>query len=106
MIEGNCTCNDGYGGSDCSFDVSSPATITRLSGDGVCDKSSVLWWYHSLWWLLPGKHENILLCDKERGKVWKLSYINKTKNDFAKYWLVAPSVASTLFFFIYLEQWK
>lgn len=40
VIEGNCTCNDGYGGSDCSFDVSSPATITRLSGDGVCDKSS------------------------------------------------------------------
>ncbi|XP_065927240.1 von Willebrand factor D and EGF domain-containing protein isoform X2 [Magallana gigas] len=37
---GNCTCNDGYGGSDCSFDVLSPPTITRLSGDGVCDKSS------------------------------------------------------------------
>lgn len=40
VIEGNCTCNDGYGGSDCSFDVLSPPTITRLSGDGVCDKSS------------------------------------------------------------------
>ncbi|XP_078340873.1 von Willebrand factor D and EGF domain-containing protein-like [Crassostrea virginica] len=36
--EGNCTCDSGYGGSDCSFDVSSPPTITRLSGNGVCDK--------------------------------------------------------------------
>nr|XP_022287798.1 uncharacterized protein LOC111100335 [Crassostrea virginica] len=38
--EGNCTCDSGYGGSDCSFDVSSPPTITRLSGNGVCDQST------------------------------------------------------------------
>nr|XP_022290011.1 von Willebrand factor D and EGF domain-containing protein-like [Crassostrea virginica] len=37
---GNCTCDSGYGGSDCSFDVTSPPTITRLSGNGVCDKST------------------------------------------------------------------
>nr|XP_022293366.1 von Willebrand factor D and EGF domain-containing protein-like [Crassostrea virginica] len=37
--EGICTCSPGYGGSDCSFDVSSPPTITQLVGDGVCDKS-------------------------------------------------------------------
>eukprot|EP00105_Crassostrea_gigas_P015202 XP_011432123.1 PREDICTED: von Willebrand factor D and EGF domain-containing protein [Crassostrea gigas] len=39
---GQCTCDYGFGGSDCSFDVLSPPTITRLSGDGVCDKSSEL----------------------------------------------------------------
>lgn len=38
-FEGRCTCDYGFGGSDCSFDVLSPPTITRLSGDGVCDKS-------------------------------------------------------------------
>nr|XP_022339990.1 von Willebrand factor D and EGF domain-containing protein-like isoform X1 [Crassostrea virginica]XP_022339999.1 von Willebrand factor D and EGF domain-containing protein-like isoform X1 [Crassostrea virginica] len=38
--EGNCTCDSGYGGSDCSFDVLSPPTITGLSGNGVCDKST------------------------------------------------------------------
>ena len=40
IFTGNCTCDSGYGGSDCSFDVSSPPTITRLSGNGVCDKST------------------------------------------------------------------
>lgn len=39
-IQGNCTCDYGFGGSDCSFDVLSPPTINKLSGDGVCDKSS------------------------------------------------------------------
>ena len=38
-LKGNCTCDKGYGGSDCSFDVSSPPTITKLSDDGICDKS-------------------------------------------------------------------
>nr|XP_022290347.1 uncharacterized protein LOC111101985 [Crassostrea virginica] len=38
-FKGNCTCDKGYGGSDCSFDVSSPPTITKLSDDGICDKS-------------------------------------------------------------------
>lgn len=42
VCEGQCTCDYGFGGSDCSFDVLSPPTITRLSGDGVCDKSSEL----------------------------------------------------------------
>lgn len=36
---GNCTCEKGYGGSDCSFDLSEPPTISRISGDGICDKS-------------------------------------------------------------------
>nr|XP_022311532.1 von Willebrand factor D and EGF domain-containing protein-like [Crassostrea virginica] len=38
--KGNCTCDSGYGGSDCSFDVTSPPTIRRLLGNGVCDKST------------------------------------------------------------------
>ncbi|XP_061171058.1 von Willebrand factor D and EGF domain-containing protein-like [Saccostrea echinata] len=36
---GNCTCDYGFGGSDCSFDTLSPPTITRISDDGLCDKS-------------------------------------------------------------------
>ncbi|XP_048779375.2 von Willebrand factor D and EGF domain-containing protein-like isoform X2 [Ostrea edulis] len=36
---GNCTCDYGYGGSDCSFDVLAPPTITRISDGGVCDKT-------------------------------------------------------------------
>ncbi|XP_048767376.2 uncharacterized protein LOC125674294 [Ostrea edulis] len=36
---GNCTCNYGYGGSDCSFDILSPPTITKISDDGLCDKT-------------------------------------------------------------------
>lgn len=39
VIIGNCTCDHGFGGSDCSFDVLSPPTVVRLSDDGVCDKS-------------------------------------------------------------------
>ena len=39
LFTGNCTCDSGFGGSDCSFDVTSPPTITKLSGDGICDKS-------------------------------------------------------------------
>nr|XP_022287219.1 von Willebrand factor D and EGF domain-containing protein-like [Crassostrea virginica] len=36
---GNCTCDPGFGGSDCSFDVLSPPTITRILDSGICDKS-------------------------------------------------------------------
>nr|XP_022309439.1 uncharacterized protein LOC111115119 [Crassostrea virginica] len=36
---GNCTCESGFGGSDCSFDVLSLPTIVRLSDNGICDKS-------------------------------------------------------------------
>nr|XP_022321514.1 uncharacterized protein LOC111123472 isoform X2 [Crassostrea virginica] len=36
---GNCTCEYGFGGSDCSFDVLSLPTIVRLSDNGICDKS-------------------------------------------------------------------
>ena len=38
-FEGICTCEDGFGGSDCSFDVSTPPVITRISDDGICDKT-------------------------------------------------------------------
>ncbi|XP_061167273.1 uncharacterized protein LOC133176126 [Saccostrea echinata] len=37
---GNCTCNSGYAGSDCSFDLSGPPSITHISDFGICDKSS------------------------------------------------------------------
>nr|XP_034320141.1 uncharacterized protein LOC117687527 isoform X50 [Crassostrea gigas] len=36
---GNCTCNDGYAGSDCSFDLLGPPTISHISDFGFCDKS-------------------------------------------------------------------
>ncbi|XP_078340850.1 von Willebrand factor D and EGF domain-containing protein-like [Crassostrea virginica] len=36
---GNCTCDPGFGGSDCSFDVLSPPTITGILDSGICDKS-------------------------------------------------------------------
>ncbi|XP_062603868.1 von Willebrand factor D and EGF domain-containing protein-like [Saccostrea cucullata] len=36
---GNCTCYTGYAGSDCSFDLSAPPTITHISDFGFCDKS-------------------------------------------------------------------
>nr|XP_022293342.1 von Willebrand factor D and EGF domain-containing protein-like [Crassostrea virginica] len=36
---GNCTCDHGFGGSDCSFDVRFPPTITQLSDNGLCDRS-------------------------------------------------------------------
>lgn len=38
--EGICTCLKGFGGSDCSFDTSSPPFISRISGNGLCDKST------------------------------------------------------------------
>lgn len=37
---GKCTCFKGYGGSDCSFDISSPPVISRISDNGLCDKST------------------------------------------------------------------
>nr|XP_022289580.1 von Willebrand factor D and EGF domain-containing protein-like isoform X2 [Crassostrea virginica] len=37
---GKCICESGFGGSDCSFDVLSLPTITRLSDNGLCDKSN------------------------------------------------------------------
>lgn len=39
-ISGICTCLKGFGGSDCSFDTSSPPFISRISGNGLCDKST------------------------------------------------------------------
>ncbi|XP_062579694.1 von Willebrand factor D and EGF domain-containing protein-like [Saccostrea cucullata] len=38
--QGNCTCDPGYGGSDCSFDMFAPPTITRISDFGLCDKTT------------------------------------------------------------------
>ncbi|XP_056007282.1 uncharacterized protein LOC125666050 [Ostrea edulis] len=38
--KGNCTCLNGYGGSDCSFDILKPPTITRLSVNETCDKTT------------------------------------------------------------------
>ncbi|XP_061176970.1 uncharacterized protein LOC133185680 [Saccostrea echinata] len=37
--KGNCTCNPRYAGSDCSFDLLGPPTITLISNFGFCDKS-------------------------------------------------------------------
>lgn len=37
---GNCTCKTGYAGSDCSFDLLGPPTISHISDFGFCDKSS------------------------------------------------------------------
>ena len=39
FFKGSCSCEHGYGGSDCSFDVRSPPKITSISNDGICDKS-------------------------------------------------------------------
>ncbi|XP_061171056.1 von Willebrand factor D and EGF domain-containing protein-like [Saccostrea echinata] len=36
---GNCTCNAGFGGSDCSFDITSPPRVASLLGNGLCDLS-------------------------------------------------------------------
>lgn len=36
---GNCTCYEGYAGSDCSFDLLGPPTISHISNFGFCDKS-------------------------------------------------------------------
>lgn len=38
--EGICTCFKGFGGSDCSFDISSPPIISRISDNGLCDKTT------------------------------------------------------------------
>ncbi|XP_061190201.1 von Willebrand factor D and EGF domain-containing protein-like [Saccostrea echinata] len=37
---GNCTCDTGYGGSDCSFDLLGPPTVTGVPSAGLCDLSS------------------------------------------------------------------
>ncbi|XP_061185215.1 uncharacterized protein LOC133193273 [Saccostrea echinata] len=37
---GNCTCDANYGGSDCSFDLLGPPTITSVPGAGLCDLST------------------------------------------------------------------
>ncbi|XP_062570171.1 von Willebrand factor D and EGF domain-containing protein-like [Saccostrea cucullata] len=37
---GNCTCDTGYGGSDCSFDILAPPAITSVPSAGLCDLSS------------------------------------------------------------------
>ncbi|XP_062579358.1 von Willebrand factor D and EGF domain-containing protein-like [Saccostrea cucullata] len=37
---GNCSCDTGFGGSDCSFDLLAPPTITSVPGAGLCDLSS------------------------------------------------------------------
>ncbi|XP_062587324.1 von Willebrand factor D and EGF domain-containing protein-like [Saccostrea cucullata] len=37
---GNCTCDTGFGGSDCSFDLLAPPTITSVPGAGLCDRST------------------------------------------------------------------
>lgn len=36
---GNCFCEVGFGGSDCSFDISSPPFIWESTPTGTCDKS-------------------------------------------------------------------
>lgn len=40
LLPGNCTCDPGFGGSDCSFDLSSPPTITHISDAGLCDRTT------------------------------------------------------------------
>ncbi|XP_062598528.1 von Willebrand factor D and EGF domain-containing protein-like, partial [Saccostrea cucullata] len=37
---GNCTCLTGFGGSDCSFDLLEPPTITDVPSAGLCDLST------------------------------------------------------------------
>nr|XP_022312815.1 uncharacterized protein LOC111117870 isoform X2 [Crassostrea virginica] len=39
-IEGNCTCDQGYGGSDCSFDTLSAPEIWSTFPSNMCDKST------------------------------------------------------------------
>ena len=36
---GNCTCEQDFAGSDCSFDLLGPPSITHISDFGFCDKS-------------------------------------------------------------------
>lgn len=38
-FSGNCTCENGYAGSDCSFDLLGPPAISHISDFGFCDKS-------------------------------------------------------------------
>lgn len=38
--EGNCTCEVGFGGSDCSFDILSPPTFWSITPSAICDLSS------------------------------------------------------------------
>ena len=38
-IVGNCTCEPDFAGSDCSFDLLGPPSITHISDFGLCDKS-------------------------------------------------------------------
>lgn len=38
-ILGNCFCEAGFGGSDCSFDISLPPVIWESTPNGTCDKS-------------------------------------------------------------------
>ncbi|XP_062574323.1 von Willebrand factor D and EGF domain-containing protein-like, partial [Saccostrea cucullata] len=38
--EGNCTCDSGFGGSDCSFNVRSPPSILYTAPNRTCDLSS------------------------------------------------------------------
>ncbi|XP_061190172.1 von Willebrand factor D and EGF domain-containing protein-like [Saccostrea echinata] len=37
---GNCSCDSGHGGSDCSFDLLGPPTLTSVPSAGLCDLSS------------------------------------------------------------------
>nr|XP_022310403.1 uncharacterized protein LOC111115834 isoform X2 [Crassostrea virginica] len=37
--DGNCTCEPEFAGSDCSFDLLGPPSITHISDFGLCDKS-------------------------------------------------------------------
>lgn len=38
-IKGNCSCEVGFGGSDCSFDILSPPVIWESTPSGICDTS-------------------------------------------------------------------
>ena len=39
FFSGNCTCEQNFAGSDCSFDLLGPPSITHISDFGFCDKS-------------------------------------------------------------------
>lgn len=39
LTVGNCSCEVGFGGSDCSFDILSPPVIWESTPTGTCDKS-------------------------------------------------------------------
>lgn len=40
VFPGNCTCEVGFGGSDCSFDILSPPTFWSITPSAICDLSS------------------------------------------------------------------